>query len=238
MVTVTEAVTFLNVVTGLTAPVAHLAVVLSPCMNSTIVNGDPGLASLSPSEVRGRIVVVVNVMIDAGNGVSGGKAVQALVHGKAFGLKGLFESSNAAGNLDRLGVVGAEVLDFSQEGGIVLFGQGPIYKVSILSAFLKEQLVFGGNGGMVVPNGSGMEGTGMDSAATTIGGKKFWECGIKVVGNERGNNVLIAIGNDKEMTGASGCEIVLPTRAWEYAGLRTTGTGGLPFGISIHSFHV
>ena len=91
---------------------------------------------------------------------------------------------------------------------------------------------------MVMPYGSGMEGMGVDGAAMAISGKKFWECGVKVIGNEGGNNVLIAVRNDKEMAGASGCEVVLPARAWEYTGLRTTGTGGLSFGISVHGFYV
>ena len=153
-------------------------------------------------------------------------------------MKGLLENSDATGDLDGFGVVGTEVLDFSQEGGVVFFSQGPIYNVSILSPLLKEQFVFGGNGRVVVPYGSGMERMGMDGAATTVGGKEFWECGIEVVGNEGGDNVLIAIGNDKEMTGARGCKIVFPARAWEYARLRTTGTGGLSFGVSVHGFYV
>ena len=81
--TITKAVTFLNVVTCLAAPVAYLAIVLSPCMNGTIANGNPGLASSSPSKVRGRIVIVVNATTDVGNGVSGGKAVRTLVHGNS-----------------------------------------------------------------------------------------------------------------------------------------------------------
>ena len=91
---------------------------------------------------------------------------------------------------------------------------------------------------MVVPHGSGVKGTGVNGATMTIGGKKFWKCGIKVVGNEGGDDIFIAIRDDKEVTGASGCEIVLPTRTWEYAGLRTTGTGGLSFSISVHSFYI
>ena len=140
-----------------------------------------------------------------------------MVHGQTFGLKGLFEGSDATGDLDGFGVVGTEILDFSQESGVVFFSQCPIYEVSILSPLLKEQFVFGGNGRVVVPHGSGMERTGMDGTATTISGKEFWECGVEVVGDERGDNVLIAIGNDKEMTGACGRKVVLPARAWEYA---------------------
>jgi len=36
-----------------------------------------------------------------------------MVHGQLLSLKGLFEDSNSAGDLDGFGVVGPEVLDFS-----------------------------------------------------------------------------------------------------------------------------
>ena len=238
MAAVAKTVTLFNVVAGLTTPIACLAIVLSPRMNGTISNGNSGFTPSSPGEVRGRVVVVINVTANASNGIGGGKAVRTLVHGQVFGLKGLLESSDATGNLDGFGVVGAEVLDFSHKGGVVFFGQCPIYKVSVLSPLLKEQFVFGGNGRVVVPYGSGMERTGMDGATTTVSGKEFWECGVEVVRDEGGNNILIAVGNDKEVTGACGCKVVLPAWAWEYARLRTAGTGGLSFGISVHDFYI
>ena len=65
MATVAEAVTLLDIVTGFTTPIARLAIVLPPCMNGTIANGDPSLASSLPSEIRGRVVVAVNATTNA-----------------------------------------------------------------------------------------------------------------------------------------------------------------------------
>ena len=70
----------LNVVAYLSTPVTHLTIVLAPGMDSMIANGDLSPMSSSALEVRGFVHVVVNAATDAGNGVSGSKAVQTLVH--------------------------------------------------------------------------------------------------------------------------------------------------------------
>ena len=57
---------------------------------------------------------------------------------------------------------------------------------------------------------------------------------MEVVGNERGDNIFFAIGNDEEVTGSRGGKVVLPARTGQYSWLRTSGARGAPFGISIH----
>ena len=69
MATVAKTVTLFNVMAGLTTPIACLAIVLSPCMNGTISNGNSGFTPLSPGEVRGRVVVAVNATANASNSV-------------------------------------------------------------------------------------------------------------------------------------------------------------------------
>ena len=44
-----------------------------------------------------------------------------------------------------------------------------------------------------------MEGVRVNRAATSIGGKEFRECHVKVVRNKGGNDVFIAVGNDKKV---------------------------------------
>ena len=75
MATVTEAVAFLNVVSGLATPVTGFAIVCSPGMDSAIVNGNPSFASLSSSEIGSGVVIAINAMADASNGISGSKTV-------------------------------------------------------------------------------------------------------------------------------------------------------------------
>ena len=87
---------------------------------------------------------------------------------------------------------------------------------------------------MVLSDSMSIEGMGMDSAAATISRKQFGECGVKVIGNEWHNNIFFAIWDDKEVAGAHGIEIVLPSRARVDTWLRTSGTGGALLGCSVH----
>jgi len=82
---------------------------------------DGGLSPLSSFafEIRGLVHVAMDAAMDAGNGIGGGKSFRTPVHGQSFGLKGLFEDSDAASKLCGFGVVGAEVLDFPNECCIV-----------------------------------------------------------------------------------------------------------------------
>jgi len=139
-------------------------------------------------------------------------------------------------NLCSFGVVGAEVLDFSDECRIVSFAQGPVNEVSKLHATSKEQFVFGGNSGVVVSNWMGMKRARVDCATMAVSGKELGKGGMEIVGNERGNNIFFAIWDDKEMASTGGVEVVLPSRTWVNSWLGTVGTGSASFYVSIHGF--
>jgi len=87
---------------------------------------------------------------------------------------------------------------------------------------------------MVLSNWACMEGARVNCATTTVGGEKFREGGVEVVRDEGGNDIFVAIRNDKEMVGACCGEVVPPAGTREDARLRTVGTGGLSFCVSIH----
>ena len=87
---------------------------------------------------------------------------------------------------------------------------------------------------MVVSNRASMKRARVDGAATTISGKKFGEGSMEVVGNKGGDNVLFAIGDDKEVMGTNCIEVILPSGARMDARLGTIGTRSALFEISIH----
>jgi len=72
---VPEAVAVFDVVAGSSTPVAHLAVVFTPHMNSPIANGDLGLTASLALEVGGLVHVMVNAVTNTAYGVSGSKMV-------------------------------------------------------------------------------------------------------------------------------------------------------------------
>ena len=72
VVAVAEAATLFYVVTSLATPVTSLAVVRTPCMNCMVVDGDPGFAPLSSSEVGGGIVVAIDLSTKTSYCVGGG----------------------------------------------------------------------------------------------------------------------------------------------------------------------
>ena len=74
----------------------------------------------------------------------------------------------------------------------------------------------------------------VDRAAAAISGEEFGEGGVKVIGDERGDDVLFTIGDDKEVAGTNGIEIVLPSRTWVYPWLGAVGTGSASFYVSVH----
>jgi len=135
---VTKGIALFNVVPCLTAPITDFVVVFAPGMYGLIADGDLSLASSLAFEIGGLVHVAVNAATDAGDGIGGGKSFRALVHSQSLGLQRLFENSNATSNLYGLGVVGAEVLYFSDECCIVFFAQGPVDKVSELHTTSKE----------------------------------------------------------------------------------------------------
>ena len=120
MAAVSEAVTVLDVVASPSTPVAHLSIVLTPCMDGSIAHSDLSPAASLAFEIGGCMHLAVNMTTNASYGVSSGEAVQTLVHGQAFSLEGLLQSSDAVGDLAGLGVVCAEILDFALKCGVVL----------------------------------------------------------------------------------------------------------------------
>ena len=80
MLAVAEGVTFLNVVACLAAPVTHFVVVLTPGMYGMITDSDLGSASSLALEIGGLVHVAVDVAMDTGDGIGGGKSFRALVH--------------------------------------------------------------------------------------------------------------------------------------------------------------
>ena len=87
---------------------------------------------------------------------------------------------------------------------------------------------------MVLSDRTSMKGARVDSTTASIGGKEFRKSGVEVIRNKGGNDILIAIQNDKKVASANGIEIVFPSQTRMYAWLRTSGTGSASFCISIH----
>jgi len=72
---ITERVTLFYVVTRLATPITHFVVVLTPGMHGMVTNGGLSPSSSLAFEVRGLVHVTVDMVTDAGNGVSGGKSL-------------------------------------------------------------------------------------------------------------------------------------------------------------------
>ena len=66
---------------------------------------------------------------------------------------------------------------------------------------------------MVVSDGTGVKGARVDGTTTSIRGEELGKGCIEVVGNKGGNDVLIAIRNDKEVTRTNSVKVILPARA-------------------------
>ena len=89
---------------------------------------------------------------------------------------------------------------------------------------------------MVLSNGTSMKGARMDGTSASVSGEELWESGVKVVGDEWGNDVLITVWNDKKVAHTHSIEIVLPSQAREYTQLRASGTRSTSLCISVHCF--
>ena len=87
---------------------------------------------------------------------------------------------------------------------------------------------------MVLSDRISMKGARVDGTTAPIGGKEFGKGGVEVIRNKRGDDILVAIRNDKKVASANGIEIVLPSWTRVYAWLRASGTGSASFCISIH----
>ena len=89
---------------------------------------------------------------------------------------------------------------------------------------------------MVLSDRAGVKGTRVDGTTTSVGGKELGEGCMEVVGDEGGNDVLVTVGNDEEVTRTNGVEVVLPAGARIYSWLRAGGTRGASLCISVHRF--
>jgi len=133
-------------------------------------------------------------------------------------------------------MVSAEVLDFTLQCGIILSLQGPIHQVGELCPLSQQELVFRGDGSVVLSDGMGVKGARVDGTTASISGKELGEGCMEVVGDEGGNDVLIAIRNNEEVTRTNGVEVVLPARTRKHTWLGTCGTRGMFLCVSVHRF--
>ena len=88
----------------------------------------------------------------------------------------------------------------------------------------------------MLPNWASVKGARVNGTATTVSGKEFREGGVKVIRDEGGDDIFVAIWNDKEVTCTNGIKVVLPSRAREYTWLRASRTWSTSFCISVHRF--
>ena len=89
---------------------------------------------------------------------------------------------------------------------------------------------------MVLSDGMGVKGARVNGATASVGGKEFRESSVEVIGDKGGDDVFVAIRNDKKVTRTDGIEVVLPSRARKYTWLRTCGTRSMSLYVSIHCF--
>jgi len=89
---------------------------------------------------------------------------------------------------------------------------------------------------MVLSDRTGVKGARVDSTVTSISGEKLGKGHVEVVRNEGGDYVLIAIGDNKEVTHTNGVEVVLPTGARKYTWLRACRTGSMSLCVSVPCF--
>jgi len=69
---------------------------------------------------------------------------------------------------------------------------------------------------MVVAHRMSMKGARVDGTAMAIGGQKFREGSVKIIGDKGGDHIFFTIRNDKEVAGAGGHEVVLLAWARKY----------------------
>jgi len=80
MTAISKAIAVLNIVPCLTAPVAHLAIVVAPCMDGLIAYSDLSSTTSFALEIGGLVHVTVDAATDASYGVSSGKVVRTPIH--------------------------------------------------------------------------------------------------------------------------------------------------------------
>jgi len=80
---------------------------------------------------------------------------------------------------------------------------------------------------VVLPNRTGMKRARVNCAAMSISGKELGEGRVKIIGNEGGDDILVTIRDNEEMTCTDGVKVVLPARARKHTWLRACGTWGM-----------
>ena len=86
----------------------------------------------------------------------------------------------------------------------------------------------------MLPNWAHMKGARVDCAAATISSEEFRESGMEVIGDERGDNVLFAVWDNKKVAGACGRKVVSLARAREDTRLGTVGARSVSFCVSVY----
>ena len=89
---------------------------------------------------------------------------------------------------------------------------------------------------MVLSDRTGVKGARVDGATVSVGGEEFRKSGVEVVRNKGGDDVLVAIRNDKKVMRTNSVEVVLPARARKHTWLRACGTGSTSLCVSVHRF--
>jgi len=79
-----------------------------------------------------------------------------------------------------------------------------------------------------------MKGVRVDGTTMSISSKELGKGGVEIVRNKRGDDVLVAIRNDKKVARTHGIKVVLPSQAGEHTWLRAGGTRSASFCFSIH----
>ena len=111
-------------------------------------------------------------------------------------------------------VVGTKILEFALEGSVVLLLSSPIDCISMNVVCHKELL----NTWPIRALSHrwvcmGMERPRANSAPMPLGYQELWKGTIKVIRDEWGDSILLAVGDDKKVLGSSGIPIIAPARS-------------------------
>ena len=72
---VPKGIAIFNIVACLATPIAHFTVIIAPCMDGPIADGDLGLATSLTLKVGGFVHIAVDAATNVSYGVSSGKTV-------------------------------------------------------------------------------------------------------------------------------------------------------------------
>jgi len=133
-------------------------------------------------------------------------------------------------------LMGMKMLDLSSQGGVILLHHCPINSRSEYCVVMEKEFVVWGVQSSVVCMRGSIEGARMDGAPASVSSKEFREWRRKVMLDEGGDDILVTIGDNEVVASACCIEIVLPSRAWVDARLRTSRRRGLILLVSLHGF--